>query len=369
MNKLVQITLKADQEKYNLDGDASITVVDANSYYIGRIITQHHGWITFESVDQGGNLGGIVFIKEDQVAKIEDDTPNLRYYMITQVKDSFNLEQLNKTVLAWDFTNLHDLLINVADAQPFTTFEVNTGATYTGLITQLDQQEVRILERNELTLEHYATVIPLDDIVCVDTNAIDNRLFTQYLRQSQKQEFTNDLDMVEIYFDYTFDDQYGSFGIGKVLKDDDDNLVFESINELGQVESIAVIARSHITHITEDSERLLFFNFLVQWQKNNGSFDPDRLERSVKLRDEIQSPAEIIDNWPEDQIVKISDSIYHYPDRLGLIEDRSDSGFDLKIVTEYGLGDTSVHDYSDLISVDLAGSEMIKMQQFIDNEG
>ena len=192
MNKLVQITLKADQEKYNLDGDASITVVDANSYYIGRIITQHHGWITFESVDQGGNLGGIVFIKEDQVAKIEDDTPNLRYYMITQVKDSFNLEQLNKTVLAWDFTNLHDLLINVADAQPFTTFEVNTGATYTGLITQLDQQEVRILERNELTLEHYATVIPLDDIVCVDTNAIDNRLFTQYLRQSQKQEFTND---------------------------------------------------------------------------------------------------------------------------------------------------------------------------------
>lgn len=129
MNKLVQITLKADQEKYNLDGDASITVVDANSYYIGRIITQHHGWITFESVDQGGNLGGIVFIKEDQVAKIEDDTPNLRYYMITQVKDSFNLEQLNKTVLAWDFTNLHDLLINVADTQPFTTFEVNTGAT------------------------------------------------------------------------------------------------------------------------------------------------------------------------------------------------------------------------------------------------
>lgn len=114
---------------------------------------------------------------------------------------------------------------------------------------------------------------------------------------------------------------------------------------------------------------MLFFNFLVQWQKNNGSFDPDRLERSVKLRDEIQSPAEIIDNWPEDQIVKISDSIYHYPDRLGLIEDRSDSGFDLKIVTEYGLGDTSDHDYSDLISVDLAGSEMIKMQQFIDNEG
>lgn len=67
--------------------------------------------------------------------------------------------------------------------------------------------------------------------------------------------------------------------------------------------------------------------------------------------------------------MKISDSIYHYPDRLGLIEDRSDSGFDLKIVTEYGLGDTSVYDYSDLISVDLAGSEMIKMQQFIDNKG
>lgn len=369
MNKLVQITLKADQEKYNLDGDASITVVDANSYYIGRIIARHHGWIVFESVDQGGNLGGIVFIKGDQVAKIEDDTPNLRYYAITQIRDPFNLSKMNKPVLDWDFTNLHDLLINVADAQPFTTFEVNTGVTYTGLITQLDQNEVRILERNELTLEHYATVIPLADIVCVDTNAIDNLLFTQYLKQLHQREFTNDLDLVEIYFDYTFDDQYGSFAIGKVLKYDDDNLILESINELGQVESIAVIARSHVTHITEDSERLNFFNFLVQWQKRNGSFDPDKLERSVKLRDEIKSPAEIIEDWPDDRVVKISDSIYHYPDRLGLIEDRSDSGFDLKIITEYGLGDVSDHDYNDLISVDLAGSEMIKIQQFLDNEG
>ena len=35
MNKLVQVTLNADQEKYNLDGDESITFIDANSYYIG----------------------------------------------------------------------------------------------------------------------------------------------------------------------------------------------------------------------------------------------------------------------------------------------------------------------------------------------
>lgn len=38
VNNLVQITLNADQEKYNLDGDESITFIDANSYYIGQII-------------------------------------------------------------------------------------------------------------------------------------------------------------------------------------------------------------------------------------------------------------------------------------------------------------------------------------------
>lgn len=97
-------------------------------------------------------------------------------------------------------------------------------------------------------------------------------------------------------------------------------------------------------------------------------FDPDKLERSVKLRDEIKSPAEIIENWPDNRVIKISDAIYHYPDRLGLIEDRSEDGFQLKILTEYGLGDVSDHEYNDLISVDLAGSEMRKMQQFFDNE-
>ena len=46
-----------------------------------------------------------------------------------------------------------------------------------------------------------------------------------------------------------------------------------------------------------------------------------------------------------------------------------DDGFDLKITTEYAVGDVSDHDYEDVISVDLAGSEMIRMQKFLDNRG
>ena len=57
MNKLVQVTLNADQEKYNLGGDESITFIDANSYYIGQIVAREHGWIVLESIDQTGNQG------------------------------------------------------------------------------------------------------------------------------------------------------------------------------------------------------------------------------------------------------------------------------------------------------------------------
>lgn len=254
MNNLVQITLNADQEKYNIDGDESITFIDASSYYIGKIVAKSHGWLTLESVDQDGNLGGIVFIKEDQIAKIEDDTPMLNYFSITHVKDPFHMKQSNKSVLNWDFTNIYDLFVNIADAQPFITVEVNTGTTYTGVITQLDKTEVRILERNGNVIEHYPTVIPLEDVVCVDANSIDNHLFLQYLKQEN--EYSNKLGLVEIYFNYTFDDLFGGFAIGKILKYDDENLILESLNELGQVESIAVISRKHIAHITEDSERL-----------------------------------------------------------------------------------------------------------------
>lgn len=367
LDNLVQITLNADQEKYNIDGDASITFIDATSYYIGKIITRQHGWITLESVDQDGNRGGVVFIKEDQVAKIEDNTPTLHYYALANIHDPFHMKQLNAKVLNWDFTNIYDLLLNAADSQLFITFETKTGINYTGLITQLDKDEIRILEKNEQTLEQYATVIPLADIVCVDINSIDNRLFIHYLKQHK--DYGNDLKLAEIYFDYTFDDQFGSFAIGRIVKYDDENMILESLNDLGQVESIAVIARNHIAHLTEKSERLNYFNYLVNWQKENGSFDPDHLEHSVNLQGEIRSIPEVIEEWPEDKIIKVSDSIYHYPDRLGLISSYNDDGFDLKIATEYAVGDVSDHDYEDVISVDLAGSEMIRMQKFLDNRG
>ena len=367
VNNLVQITLNADQEKYNLDGDESITFIDANSYYIGRIIERHHNWLILESVDQDGNWGGLVFIRENQIAKIEDNTPVLQYYAATDIRDPFHMKQLNTSVLDWDFTNIYDLLLNASDEHPFITVEVNTGVTYTGLITQLDKDEVRILEKNETILEHYATVIPLADIVCIDINSIDNRLFVQYLKQNKN--YDNDLELAEIYFDYTFDDQFGSFAIGKVLKYDDENLILESLNELGQVELIAVISRNHIVHISEDSEKINYFNYLVKWQKKNNSFDPDHLERSINLRGEIKSPTEVIENWPDDRVVKISDSIYHYPDRLGLVTERTEEGFDLKILTEYNLGDISDHNYDDLISVDLVSSDMIKMERFVNYLG
>lgn len=365
LNNLVQITLNADQEKYNIDGDASITFIDATSYYVGRIAARHHGWITLESVDQDGNHGGVVFIKEDQVAKIEDSTPTLHYYSLAAPHDPFHMKQLNAQVLNWDFTNIRDLLLNAADSQPFITLETKTGVNYTGLIMQLDKDEVRILEKNDQTLEQYATVIPLADIVCIDINSIDNRLFTHYLKQHKN--YDNDLGLSEIYFDYTFDDQFGSFAIGKVLKYADENLILESLNDLGQVESIGLIARSHIAHVIENSERLNYFNYLVDWQKKNGSFDPDHLEHSVNLQGEIKSIAEVIEEWPEGKVIKISDSIYHYPDRLGLISSYNDNGFDLKIATEYATGDISDHEYEDLISIDLAGSEMIRMQKFLDS--
>ncbi|MCZ2946972.1 hypothetical protein NYY74_18015, partial [Acinetobacter baumannii] len=94
-------------------------------------------------------------------------------------------------------------------------------------------------------------------------------------------------------------DQFGTFVIGKVLKHDEDNILLESLNELGQVESSAVIARRHVAHVTEESERLNYFNYLVNWQQKNHSFDPDNLERSLNLNGPIKSITEVIETWPD----------------------------------------------------------------------
>lgn len=364
MNDLVQITLNADQEKYNIGGDERITFIDANSYYVGHICARRQGWIVLETIDQSGNWGGIAFIKENQIAKIEDNTAVLNYYASASIRDPFHMKQINKTAKNLAFADTRDLLLNLVHDQPFVTFEVDTGMTYTGLVTLIDQDEVRILEKNDIELEHFATVIPLKDIVCIDVNSIDNYLFVHYLKQ--RKEF-NRLNLVEIYFDYTFDDQFGNFAVGRVLKYDENNILLESLNELGQVESIAVISRQHVAHVTEESERLNYFNYLVDWQQKNHSIDPDNLEHSVNLHGEIKSIADVVQDWPKDRVIKISDSVYHYPDRLGLIKDCSDEGFDLKILTEYNSGEISDHNYEDLISVDLAGSDMIKMQNFIEH--
>lgn len=275
------------------------------------------------------------------------------------------MKQKNAKIKALEYHDLHELLHQFMQSYQFLTFEVDTGEIYTGLMTQIDQDEVRILEKSDTRLEHFATVIPLKEIVCIDVNSIDNYLFMQYLTQKVK---FNKFNLVEIYFDYAFDDQYGNFALGRVLKYDENNLLLEGLNELGQAESIAVIARDHITHVSEDSDRLSYFSFLVEWQQKNASFDPARLERSINLQGEIKSITEVIANWPTDRVIKISDSIYHYPDRLGLVRDYDDRNFNLKILTEYDLDEVSSHNYDDVISVDLAGIDMIKMQKFIEQK-
>lgn len=105
-------------------------------------------------------------------------------------------------------------------------------------------------------------------------------------------------DLVEIELKNQLTIGQDEFLVGKIIKEDKDSIIIESLNDLGQLDSITAIKTPVIKKIVRKDNYLNYVEFLKQWQKKNQSYDLKKIQERLEildLKNLFQTDAPIID--------------------------------------------------------------------------
>ncbi|MBP2058435.1 hypothetical protein J2Z60_001614 [Lactobacillus colini] len=327
--------------------------LNTNDYYIGYIVDQNQEFVVLQSIDADGNLGGLEYIKNSAIKTIKQDSPELDFCNHFKVRDIFNLKKLNSSFLSLDIDSFESLLAKISTHELITVSTKN-GNDLTGHVLKADNLKVLF----KLNNQEYPLVIPIEDIVGISINDIKNILENIYHEASSNQD-----DLVALYLDYEDDERFGEALIGAVVFHNDDYLVLESLNDIGQLDSYVLINRNYIVHTDQDTELLSYYSFLKKWQIKNGSFDFNNLRSQLIQFDQSIS----IDSFLQSKIgdmVTIND--YQLDNvNTGKIVKLEDKKLYLSNIDDFRLSNNiQEFNYSDLASVDLISNDLLRMKQF-----
>lgn len=104
----------------------------------------------------------------------------------------------------------------------------------------------------------------------------------------------NKNDLVEIYSEYLLDHEFESYAIGYIVRDFDDMVFFENINEYGFIDSFQIRFQDYISEIQVQSDYMSLVQSHINFNWAQGLTDPyDIRSRSNIFKD--KSLGEILD--------------------------------------------------------------------------
>ena len=124
---------------------------------------------------------------------------------------------------------------------------------------------------------------------------LEDKLLDEYLNAETSVENS---DLVEIDLKNQSAIGQDEFLVGKIIKEDKDSIIIESLNDLGQLDSITAIKTPVIKKIVRKDNYLNYVEFLKQWQKKNQSYDLKKIQERLEnldLKNLFQTDAPIID--------------------------------------------------------------------------
>ena len=327
--------------------------LDLDDCLIGNIVSQNTKFILLQAVDQDGNLGGLEYIKKSENIVIQKQAPEVDFYGNFEIKDLFNLRQLNEKFIDFRFTSFKELFQNISSSN-LITIKTKNSSELTGYVLKVDDSKVFF----ELNTQDYPLVIPIEDILGISINDINNLLEAKY---HDNEVSTSDL--VALYLDYEDDSRFGEALVGTVIFHNDDYLVLENLNDIGQLDSYVLINRDFIIHTEQYTEMLGYYEFLKNWQIQNGSFDPNHLSEQLPELGESINIEEFLKNQ-NGEIITVND--YQLDNvNTGKVVGIEDKKIFLKNIDNFKL-DSNIQEfnYSDLASVDLISNDLLKLEQF-----
>lgn len=270
---MIEVHLKKDQE----------------NYFLGRLVRENFNYLVLEGVDENGYLGGIYFIKKSTISGIKtnsDEIEDLKNKIIDPFSLKKNNEELVKEFLTQDIAKLcqENSLIYLETADE----------NYHGKVKSINSREIIL---TELTYEKHQSdlKISLDEIQVISFNLLEDKLLDEYLNAETSVE---NADLVEIELKNQLTIGQDEFLVGKIIKEDKDSIIIESLNDLGQLDSITAIKTPVIKKIVRKDNYLNYVEFLKQWQKKNQSYDLKKIQERLEildLKNLFQTDAPIID--------------------------------------------------------------------------
>lgn len=329
-----------------------ITVLGQDAYYVGEIVSEKENWLCIKAIDENDRFSGIHIFRKDCI-QILPTGASINYYnaldKANALKTLLPQTDLNSEFFSWRWGSINELFQIILEKEIYVSLELTNGEYYSGKIIGVTPTDLRMQELSYLKLEKQAITLPIKKIVSISVTE-----FSNYLAKKWNEETSNFLyrqNLVNIYLDY-YDDTRENLIIGEIIQENNEKILLGAIDELGILDSLTVIEKQFIRQI--NSQNLKYENFIVYESKKNGYFDLYQL---------LSSPIEILDfstiikGMQINQIVSVND--YYYDNQnIGFLKQKLDNKFKLQNFDDYQLGNESEFEYEDLVSVDLASSQI-----------
>ncbi|CCI84671.1 hypothetical protein FC52_GL001557 [Lactobacillus pasteurii DSM 23907 = CRBIP 24.76] len=193
---------------------------------------------------------------------------------LDQVHDSYYIPEISISQSIEEF--LHSL-----KSDELISIETSTNRTYEGQIVEVGNQLVKFREFRDYELEPYVLEIPLEDIIIASVHSIDLEVKRAWLNSTQSIAANDPDDLVQIMLDHYGDARAGEPVVGRILDENHDLFLLDSITSESQFDSYTVLNKKYITHISEDNDVLRYLSFAKKYQLNKGSYDPHELTKKL----------------------------------------------------------------------------------------
>lgn len=156
-----------------------------------------------------------------------------------------------------------------------------------------------------------------------------------------------------MHFDYYDDSRFK-----KIIKEDENHLLFESLNNLGQLDGILLINKKHLIHTVHQSTELDYYQYLVNYHHKQSTFNPRNLKIDYpqsELKSAIKKQELVgIDNYAFDNT------------NIGVVTATFEDYFLLQNLNDYSLSDSiqKIH-FDDLIAVKLTSNTQVLLTNYL----
>lgn len=347
-----------------------------DDYYIGYVVDKNPTITTMISLDSDGNEGGIEVFQNSSIEQAITDSDNITFYQYLidrgMSKDPFKLSSQNQEIIKQHFSNFNSALVYALKHNQIISMDASDGYTYTGILTSANEQEVRLKEEsNNLKLEVFETVIPINKINSLNLNSADNNLVNDWLHENNQSQ--NDLNLVEIYPSYRGESRYGYYLCGKIIAQTNHHrILFENYNEVGQISAMTLINYDLISHITKQSRELDYLAYQVKRNEKAGIRDPygliDMIHMSGSIFNLNHLPSiERVLKWEQTSknLIEVDDVDFD-DTNMGIITAHDEQRFKQKVINGFHFSDEEEYHLKNIAAIDLFSSRLLQMQLFLD---